>query len=45
VSSEFLRDVFLRLVRLGIGNVNVDDNLDLGFWSGVWNHLLKPGSI
>lgn len=36
MSSE-LRDIFLRLVRLGIGNVNVDDNdnLDLGFWSGV----------
>ena len=45
--SGELRDVFLRLVRLGIGNVNVDDNdrsaegrlqgknLDLGLWSGV----------
>ena len=32
-----LRDFFLRLVRLGIGcaNENVNDNLDLGFWSGV----------
>lgn len=36
MSSE-LKGVFLLLVRLGIGNVNVDDNdnLDLGFWSGV----------
>lgn len=33
--SGELKDIFLRLVRLGIGNGNVNDNLDSGFWSGV----------
>lgn len=33
-------EIFLRLVRLGIGNVNVDDNLDLNLNGGVsWQAL------